>query len=130
MPLPHPSQVNTSVFTSRGADIENERLPPQLVDANSAEGQAILSRAGPLMPEELEGVPQSPQSPVAKKRGHARTQSLGTTRTSPSTRRRSLENTISLIQEVLEGNDIPTESATEATSASDDAKAAATSAKA
>ena len=44
------------------------------------------------------------------KRGHSRQASLGTTMTSPSTRRRSLESTMSLIQGVLEGT---TESANE-----------------
>ena len=40
------------------------------------------------------------------RRGHARQQSLGTTHTSsPSTRRRSLESTISLIKEVVDGSD-------------------------
>lgn len=37
------------------------------------------------------------------RRGHGRQQSLGTTTTSPSTRRRSLESTISLIKEVVDG---------------------------
>lgn len=38
------------------------------------------------------------------KRGHSRNASLGTTMTSPSTRRRSLESTMSLIQGVWDGN--------------------------
>lgn len=36
------------------------------------------------------------------RRGHGRTASLGTTMTSPSTRRRSLESTISLIREAVD----------------------------
>ena len=44
----------------------------------------------------------SPISPSSKK-GHARQASLGTTMTSPSNRRRSLESTMSLIQGVLDG---------------------------
>ena len=36
------------------------------------------------------------------RRGHSRTASLGTTMTSPSTRRRSLESTISLIREAVD----------------------------
>ncbi|GAA97647.1 uncharacterized protein L969DRAFT_87746 [Mixia osmundae IAM 14324] len=39
------------------------------------------------------------------KRGHSRSGSLGTTMTSPSTRRRSLENTISMIREAMESKD-------------------------
>jgi len=38
------------------------------------------------------------------RRGHSRNASLGTTMTSPSTRRRSLESTMSLIQGVWDGN--------------------------
>ena len=130
---------------SRKSDIENERLPPELFDADSEEGKAILS-SQPTTPSEsavppppispngvaeglekvmsLKGLPVSrintstgsqsppvpaPGSPVAPspggfKRGHSRQASLGTTMTSPSTRRRSLESTMSLIQGVLEGN--------------------------
>lgn len=39
------------------------------------------------------------------RRHHRRQSSLGTTRTSPSTRRRSLENTISMIREAMSKND-------------------------
>ncbi|KIJ99106.1 hypothetical protein K443DRAFT_680256 [Laccaria amethystina LaAM-08-1] len=51
--------------------------------------------------------PHSPTSvsPGGFKRGHSRQASLGTTMTSPSTRRRSLESTMSLIQGVLEGSE-------------------------
>lgn len=132
---------------SRKSDIENERLPPELFDADSEEGKAIMSQ--PTSPQETgedqpgvnaNGVnasleramsssvpspinttnatspksptsPYSPTSPTAGgfKRGHSRTASLGTTMTSPSTRRRSLESTISLIHGVLEGQDRITE---------------------
>jgi serine/threonine-protein phosphatase 2B catalytic subunit len=37
------------------------------------------------------------------RRTHSRTPSLGTTSTSPSTRRRSLENTVELLRNTLEG---------------------------
>jgi len=128
--------------TSRKSDIENERLPPELFDADSEEGKAILSSSQPTTPSEnvvqpppvspngvKEGIekaiaatatppsristsgsssPALPGSPIAPspggfKRGHSRQASLGTTMTSPSTRRRSLESTMSLIQGVLEG---------------------------
>jgi len=128
---------------ARKSDIENERLPPELFDADSEEGKAIMS-SQPATPKEkfedqygvnANGVkvglekaiasspfpsaintsvasprtptsPYSPTSPtVGGKRGHSRTASLGTTMTSPSTRRRSLESTISLIHGVLDGQD-------------------------
>ena len=130
---------------SRKSDIENERLPPDLFDADSEEGKAILGSSslpstpaeGAVQPappapngvaESLERViankpmpsrintatsslsqpsPSSPQSisPISpsSKKGHSRQASLGTTMTSPSNRRRSLESTMSLIQGVLEG---------------------------
>ncbi|KAH6905359.1 serine/threonine-protein phosphatase 2B catalytic subunit A1 [Coprinopsis sp. MPI-PUGE-AT-0042] len=126
---------------ARRSDIENERLPPDLVDADSAEGRAMISSSSiPATPAEApdskhtfsattvaaglekvlgEGLPgrnnttnPSPGSsgppspnPGGYKRGHSRQASLGTTMTSPSTRRRSLESTLSLIQGVLEGNE-------------------------
>lgn len=54
------------------------------------------------------GSPISPTSPLSStaspfRRGHGRQASLGTTMTSPSTRRRSLESTMSLIQEAWDG---------------------------
>ena len=52
--------------------------------------------------------PISPSSPSGAgimpfRRGHGRQASLGTTNTSPSTRRRSMETTISMIQEAMDG---------------------------
>ncbi|KAF8880065.1 Metallo-dependent phosphatase-like protein [Infundibulicybe gibba] len=121
---------------ARKSDIENERLPPELFDADSEEGKAIMTQ--PTTPSEdhdshppisqtaaissgsipasinttvtIPGPgspvlgPGSPTIPVAGfKRGHSRQASLGTTMTSPSTRRRSLESTMSLIQGVWDG---------------------------
>ncbi|TCD68369.1 3',5'-cyclic-nucleotide phosphodiesterase (PDEase) (3':5'-CNP) [Steccherinum ochraceum] len=127
----------TGFDDARKSDIENERLPPDLYDAASEEGKAILS-SGPGTPEgtaavpppaqivtqNLEqalangtaspgsigsapGTPTSPTSPnsispTPFRRGHGRQASLGTTMTSPSTRRRSLESTMSLIKEVYD----------------------------
>jgi serine/threonine-protein phosphatase 2B catalytic subunit len=130
----------------RRSDIENERLPPDLVDAESEEGKAMFaaSVSGPSTPA-LDGAPPSgaipspnmlnehlsqlatasphsispasPGSPVtptspgtpampgAFRVGHRRQASLGTTKTSPSTRRRSLEGTMALIKEVVDGGD-------------------------
>lgn len=137
--------------TRRKSDIENERLPPDLFDADSEEGRAFLAASLPSTPGEnpesspapvtpngvTEGLekaistgavpatltninttpanspkspsslysPTSPTSPASPavggfKRGHSRQASLGTTMTSPSTRRRSMENTMSLIHGV------------------------------
>lgn len=145
---------------ARKSDIENEHLPPELIDAADVEGfeefaesrspgaadagepNRSRSRSGTLgslggsaegrMPfsDHTSGsssVPNSPALPNTPdratmagggtpggdslgfspttpggspkfKRGHARRGSLGTTMTSPSTRRRSLENTISMIK--------------------------------
>ncbi|KAH8101895.1 serine/threonine protein phosphatase 2B [Cristinia sonorae] len=126
----------TGFDDARKSDIENERLPPDLYDAASEEGRAILG-SGPSTPEghtgapppaslvtqNLEqaiangiapntsgsapGTPTSPTtpssiSPSPFRRGHGRQASLGTTMTSPSTRRRSLESTMSLIKEVYD----------------------------
>ncbi|KAJ7098257.1 Metallo-dependent phosphatase-like protein [Mycena epipterygia] len=144
---------------ARKSDIENERLPPELFDASSEEGKAIISASSsssiPSTPAEqdldanttinaanLEAAlaqqngsapplslnttaatlggaavgspvsgspsPNSPTSPGGTfRRGHGRQASLGTTMTSPSTRRRSLESTMSLIQGVWDGQTPP-----------------------
>ncbi|KAI4522636.1 Metallo-dependent phosphatase [Schizophyllum commune Loenen D] len=125
----------TGFEEARKSDIENERLPPDLYDADSEEGKAIISGSLPQTPAEngahdpsqpvsadalkqaiSDGAalpagspartPSSPGTPTAGtpfKRGHGRQASLGTTMTSPSTRRRSLESTMSLIQGVWTG---------------------------
>ena len=56
------------------------------------------------------GTPGTPQQGMTApgmtwRRGHSRQTSLGTTRTSPSNRRRSLENTMHLIRDVVDGRD-------------------------
>ncbi|KAG6816350.1 hypothetical protein H0H87_006766 [Tephrocybe sp. NHM501043] len=142
---------------ARKSDIENERLPPDLFDADSEEGKAILSQPStpsetletPPPPVTPNGVaagiekaissgaltqintsptmgspsspssvysPTSPTSPGGFKRGHSRQASLGTTMTSPSTRRRSLESTMSMIAGVWDGKE-PAESDEQATDA-------------
>lgn len=126
---------------ARKSDIENERLPPDLVDADSEEGKAYISSSQPETPpaESSQGdrvpspngveaaleeafssspsSPISPQTPTAGsplsgsgpitpfRRGHGRQASLGTTMTSPSTRRRSIESTMSLLKEVVDGRE-------------------------
>jgi len=107
---------------ARKSDIENERLPPDLIDPEDA--KAFLSGQptdGEASPQTMEspglfassgssspsGTPSSPTSPTTSgapfRRGHGRQSSLGTTSTSPSTRRRSIENTKSLLRDVVEG---------------------------
>jgi serine/threonine-protein phosphatase 2B catalytic subunit len=108
---------------ARKSDIENERLPPDLVDPEayfsqpntpaeelpSSSLEALAESPGsttPGSPSNI-GASPSPTSPTGPstpfKRGHGRQSSLGTTSTSPSTRRRSIENTISLIKEAVDG---------------------------
>lgn len=126
---------------ARTSDIENERLPPDMIEADE-DAPASPSRSAPTSPSEPaspisfatdpfssatsasnpspvtdspHGSPSSVGSPLGSpgaggqapwRRGHARQQSLGTTSTSsPSTRRRSLESTISLIKEVVDGGE-------------------------
>jgi len=124
----------TGFEDARKSDIENERLPPELFDAE--EGKTYSSQ--PETPSEAYGtpisptglvsgleyaikggsIPNSPASPLSPvtpssptgmpfKRGHGRQASLGTTMTSPSTRRRSIETTISMIQEAYDGKENP-----------------------
>jgi serine/threonine-protein phosphatase 2B catalytic subunit len=113
----------------RKSDIENERLPPDLVDPEEAreylsnpvtpieetaspleaiDENSALSGAGTSSPGSS-GVPSpaypspaSPTSPGSFRRGHGRQQSLGTTSTSPSTRRRSIENTLALLKDAID----------------------------
>ncbi|EJD43398.1 Metallo-dependent phosphatase [Auricularia subglabra TFB-10046 SS5] len=115
----------TTFEDARKSDIENERLPPELVDPDDPSAQAILSPGAEHVPgtppwatpagmgmgidtssvHSLPGSPTSPLSPGSAsifKRGHGRSASLGTTMTSPSTRRRSIESTMSLIKETMD----------------------------
>ncbi|EPQ29731.1 uncharacterized protein PFL1_02951 [Pseudozyma flocculosa PF-1] len=102
---------------ARKVDIENERLPPDLIDADEA-GPASPAGEGRVSSPSMDDFsgssttsptasPKTPSSPMAggHRRGHSRTSSLGTTMSSPSNRRRSLESTVSMIREALEGGD-------------------------
>ncbi|KAJ7783970.1 Metallo-dependent phosphatase-like protein [Mycena maculata] len=127
----------TGFDEARKSDIENERLPPELVDASSDEGKALMSSSSsgsssmPPTPTEPDlataaaiaaasvaqtdlkldtavspspGLSSGSPSPTTPfRRGHGRQASLGTTMTSPSTRRRGLEDTYSLIHGVWDG---------------------------
>ncbi|KAH7924364.1 Metallo-dependent phosphatase [Leucogyrophana mollusca] len=133
---------------ARKSDIENERLPPELFDAEEAKAYLAAQSQpqspydgsdAPVSPTSLDSsleaaissgslssspsgpsvggppTPGSPSSPMSPPRTpfkgrHGRQASLGTTMTSPSTRRRSLESTISMIQEALDGKDLETQS--------------------
>lgn len=118
---------------ARKSDIENERLPPDIIDpdeqrpaspgssaANTPEvemphGSPVFDNenpfGSPILGSGSPGGAQSPSTPTsggpsaAWRRGHSRQTSLGTTKTSPSNRRRSLENTMHLIRDVVDGRD-------------------------
>ncbi|BGP40848.1 3',5'-cyclic-nucleotide phosphodiesterase (PDEase) (3':5'-CNP) [Rhodotorula kratochvilovae] len=82
-----------------------EPASPGLVDTPTSEKDSPMgspSSASPLG-SPIAGSPSTDGSPF--KRHHRRQSSLGTTRTSPSTRRRSLENTISMIREAMSKNE-------------------------
>jgi hypothetical protein len=64
--------------------------------------QSQSSVGGPSTPTS----PRSPPSKVPFRGRHGDQASFGTTRTRPSTRRRSLESTISMIQEALDSKDL------------------------
>lgn len=113
---------------ARKVDIENERLPPDLIDADDPEAQAAalaeiqeekaqmshfkfgqtgtqVVAASPSSPGGRSS-PSSGPSSGGHRRGHSRTSSLGTTATSsPSNRRRSLESTVNMIKEALSGEE-------------------------
>ena len=99
---------------ARKVDIENERLPPDLIDADEAgpaspaEGAAARVSSPEFSPAESPVTPSSPGTSAGggHRRGHSRTSSLGTTMSSPSNRRRSLESTVSMIREALEQGDV------------------------
>jgi serine/threonine-protein phosphatase 2B catalytic subunit len=131
----HPFRTRILYIHRQKLDIENERLPPDLVDAQSEEGKAYISQ--PTTPSESTSAPPPangiaaaledsiskgsvpflpspartslPVSPTSGKspfrRGHGRQASLGTTMTSPSTRRRSIESTMSLLKEAADGKE-------------------------
>jgi len=67
------------------------------IDENVVSPGSSGAPGSPALPS-----PSSPTMTTPFRRGHGRQQSLGTTSTSPSTRRRSIENTASLIREAME----------------------------
>lgn len=102
---------------ARKVDIENERMPPSLMDADPLTDDTDMSTPMPALTNTLPSQlampvgsgPRTPPSMPMHRRAHSRTSSLGTTMSSPSNRRRSIESTVSMIREALEGrpgNDI------------------------
>jgi serine/threonine-protein phosphatase 2B catalytic subunit len=123
----------TNFIDARKSDIDNEHLPPDLIDPEdfkpagglSEEDRSSIAESVVSGPSPGTTAPSSPdtrpsagspiESPLASpleenasarfRKGHGRQSSLGTTRTSPSTRRRSLENTIQTIREAMSKTD-------------------------
>lgn len=95
---------------ARKVDIENERLPPQLVDADVPSPTTHAPSTSYVDSPSMAAAPgmSSPmlehRPPPMHRRGHSRTSSLGTTMSSPSNRRRSIESTVSMIKEALENS--------------------------
>jgi serine/threonine-protein phosphatase 2B catalytic subunit len=92
-------------------------MPQTPVDDSQTDGGFPLNGvdAALALDESFSSVPSSPVGPPSPtsssgpmtpfRRGHARHASLGTTMTSPSTRRRSIENTMSLLKEAADGKE-------------------------
>ena len=80
---PSPSEETSSPVPAKGVSVALERVIASI--GESPTPGSTLPAIGP-----------------PSRRGHSRTASLGTTMTSPSTRRRSLESTISLIREAVD----------------------------
>ena len=107
------SEEGKGLISSQPTTPAEETVPPVSPNGvTAALEQAIATGTQPTAadgapPPPAPGSPLSPTSPVSGvspfRRGHGRQASLGTTMTSPSTRRRSLESTMSLIQEAWDG---------------------------
>ena len=82
---------------------EETGTPVPANGVSAALEQVIASDSGSSASPILGSPSPSIAPPI--RRGHSRTASLGTTMTSPSTRRRSVENTISLIREAVDGKE-------------------------
>jgi serine/threonine-protein phosphatase 2B catalytic subunit len=84
----------------------DRELTPNGVEA-ALEEAFSTSPSSPISPQTpTAGSPLSGSGPVTPfRRGHGRQASLGTTMTSPSTRRRSIESTMSLLKEVVDGKE-------------------------
>lgn len=90
---------------ARKVDIENERLPPSLAIADQSAEPPLMPAPALVdsLPNQMSrSIPLETRTPPTHRRTHSRTSSFGTTMTSPSNRRRSLESTVSMIKEALE----------------------------
>ncbi|WFD28855.1 protein-serine/threonine phosphatase [Malassezia nana] len=91
---------------ARKVDIENERLPPSLTIADPPAEPPLVPAPALVdsLPSQMSRpiLPLEKRTPPTHRRTHSRTSSFGTTMTSPSNRRRSLESTVSMIKEALE----------------------------
>jgi len=82
-----------------------ETASPVPANGVSAALEQVIASGGGTPSSPTLGSPSPPVGPSMgppTRRGHSRNASLGTTMTSPSTRRRSLESTISLIREAVD----------------------------
>ena len=104
------SEEGKTLISSQPATPHEDSVPPVSPNGVTAALEQVIAGTTPINTS----VPPSPASPASPtspnsisptpfRRGHGRQASLGTTMTSPSTRRRSLESTMSLIQEAWDG---------------------------
>ncbi|KAI0371410.1 serine/threonine protein phosphatase 2B [Pilatotrama ljubarskyi] len=109
---PDTPEGKTLISSQPATPSEGASSPPSPNGVAAALEQVIAGAAPTVSPAAATpGSPMSPTSPTSPisstsspfRRGHGRQASLGTTMTSPSTRRRSLESTMSLIQEAWDG---------------------------
>ena len=97
-------------MSSQPTTPSEETVPPVSPNGVAAALEQAIAGTAPASESPAPPTPGSPLSPTSPvsgslpfRRGHGRQASLGTTMTSPSTRRRSLESTMSLIQEAWDG---------------------------
>lgn len=91
------SDMNNSDSTAMTTD-----APPSPSSPETPSRRRMSTPGSPIMAS-----PSSPVSPAGApfRRGHSRQSSLGTTMTSPSTRRRSLEGTLQMIRQAMDAKD-------------------------
>ena len=90
-----PAEDSVPPVSPNGVTAALEQVIAGTTPINTSVPPSPASPASPTSPNSI--------SPTPFRRGHGRQASLGTTMTSPSTRRRSLESTMSLIQEAWDG---------------------------
>lgn len=105
-----PTTPSEPDINTPGSGVLANGVPEGLERAMATRGTALTRISTPSSPVASPDSPAGAPSPGGFKRGHSRQASLGTTMTSPSTRRRSLESTMSLIQGVFEGDKLEEDS--------------------